>query len=199
MRRLIGILMLCLACCGLGWYACHEWLAHDAKVKYMIAQAQQVEKPQVNAQALSSVLFVGCPSEGMMGPSKAPYGKPKLVSLPHAVAEQLAYYKAKDGQGVLAPRGWHCFRTSGSAGSWLVVAPQIVDGEAPFGPVVKLSVENAETSGRFMVASVIARVFPAYRAFVSKVIEEGIEPAADFPLVSSYPLKTSSTIEARKW
>jgi hypothetical protein len=32
----------------------------------------------------------------------------------------------------------------------------------------------------------VARVFPSHRAFVSKVIAEGIEPASDFPL-GPYP------------
>ncbi len=36
------------------------------------------------------------------------------------VAARLAYYKAKNGFGILGPRGWHCFSTYGSNGSTLV-------------------------------------------------------------------------------
>src|SRR5215471_420993 len=38
-----------------------------------------------------------------------------------------------------------------------------------------------ETSGRFEVAAIVARVFPAYSWFVKAVIDEGILPASDFP------------------
>lgn len=54
------------------------------------------------------------------------------------------------------------------------------------GPVVQISDSLGGTSGRFEVASIIARVFPGYKAFVSKVIAEGIEAEADFP-AGPYP------------
>jgi hypothetical protein len=43
-----------------------------------------------------------------------------------------------------------------------------------------------DTSGRFAVAKVIARIFPAYKQFAENVISEGIEPASDFPF-GPYP------------
>ena len=43
-----------------------------------------------------------------------------------------------------------------------------------------------DTSGRFAVAEVIARVFPAHRDFVNNVIAEGLRPASDFPF-GPYP------------
>lgn len=49
------------------------------------------------------------------------------------------------------------------------------------GPVVQISDSLGGTSGRFEVASIIARVFPSHKAFVRRVIAEGIETAADFP------------------
>ena len=54
------------------------------------------------------------------------------------------------------------------------------------GPAVQVSVSEGGTSGRFEVAKVIARVFPAYKTFAQKVIAEGIEPASDFPF-GPYP------------
>ncbi len=54
------------------------------------------------------------------------------------------------------------------------------------GQVIEVSEMDGGTSGRFEVAKVIARVFPAYKAFAQKVIAEGIEPASDFPF-GPYP------------
>jgi hypothetical protein len=50
------------------------------------------------------------------------------------------------------------------------------------GPVIVLSHIFGSTSGRFEVARVIARVFPAHRAFVTSVVEAGFGQAA-----SSFP------------
>ena len=148
----------------------------------------------LRAQAISSVPFVGCASDGQLGPRKAPQGKRKSVALSPASANQLAYYQAKQGSGVLAPRGWHCFSTYGSSGGSLFVAPQTIDSQLIFsekwkgfsGPVVQLSDSLGGTSGRFEVASIIARIFPAHKVFVAKVIAEGFAPAADFPF-GPYP------------
>ena len=49
------------------------------------------------------------------------------------------------------------------------------------GSAIEIAVSSGGTSGRFEVAKVIARVFPAYKQFAQNVIAEGIEPASDFP------------------
>ncbi len=49
------------------------------------------------------------------------------------------------------------------------------------GPGIELLWRSGDTSGRFEVARVVARVFPARRDFVQRVIGEGIMPAGDFP------------------
>lgn len=49
------------------------------------------------------------------------------------------------------------------------------------GPAVQVMDMEGSTSGRFEVAQVIARLFPAYGQFVRNVIAEGLEPASDFP------------------
>jgi hypothetical protein len=54
------------------------------------------------------------------------------------------------------------------------------------GPVIQISAEEGGTSGRFAVARMIARIFPAHRSFVRKVVAEGVEPASDFPF-GPYP------------
>lgn len=150
--------------------------------------------PHADAQVATSVPFVGCASDGQSGPKRAPHERAKVLSISPHLASRLAYYQAEEGSGVLAPRGWHCFGTYGSSGGSLFVAPQMIDGKVVFsdkwkgfsGPVIQITDSLGGTSGRFEVASIIARVFPAHKAFVASVIAEGIEAAADFPS-GSYP------------
>ncbi len=177
-RRLV---LASLACC-VGLF----------EVQSAFPQAKPSEKP---AQGVTvQVPFVGCASDGQMGPLKAPAGKSKAVAIPAGVAARLAYYKAEDGDGVLAPRGWHCFSTYGSNGSNLFVTPDPIDPKAPFsdswkgfsGQAIQISYSSGGTSGRFEVAKIIARVFPEYKAFAENVIAEGIEPASSFPF-GPYP------------
>jgi len=142
-----------------------------------------------NSAAMSQVPFVGCASDGQVGPQAAPTGKSKKFAIPATVAQRLAYYKAEDGPGVLAPRGWHCFSTYGSNGANLFISPDPIDSKVLFssdwkgftGPAILISVADGGTSGRFQVAKMIARVFPAYKEFAQNVIAEGLEPASDFP------------------
>lgn len=148
-----------------------------------------------NARAL--VPFVGCASDGQVGPLKAPSGRSKPMAIPAEAAQRLAYYKAEDGFGVLAPKGWHCFGTYGSNGASLFVSPEPINRSDLFstswkgfpGPVIQISTVNGDTSGRFEVARIIARVFPDRKDFVEKVIAEGIEPASAFPS-GPYPTDT---------
>jgi hypothetical protein len=156
------------------------------------AQTAPAAKPAPSAAV--TVPFVGCASDGQVGPLKAPVGKSKVFAIPAAMARRLAYYKAEGSPGVLAPRGWHCFSTYGSNGANLFVSPDPIDSKELFsmdwkgftGEAVQISVASGGTSGRFQVAEVIARVFPAYKTFAQNVIAEGIEPAGDFPF-GPYP------------
>jgi hypothetical protein len=95
-------------------------------------------------------------------------------------AARLAYYKAEKGIGVLAPRGWHCFATYGSGGDQLYVKPQPINSARIFhdgpgfsdGPGIEVAYRFGGTSGRFSVADIIARVFPAYESFAREVAKE---------------------------
>jgi hypothetical protein len=95
---------------------------------------------------------------------------------------------------LLAPVGWHCFGTYGSNGSNLYLSPQPIDATIVFsdnwkgftGPVIQISGEEGGTSGRYGVASMIARVFPTHSAFVRSVIASGLAEANDFP-AGPYP------------
>jgi len=135
------------------------------------------------------VPFVGCRSDGQTGPRDAPAGGAVEVAATAAEAKQLAYYRSAEGYGVLAPRGWQCFAIYGSDGGGLYVSPAPLSaanflgaGAKPLeGEVVAMTEALGDTSGRFEVAKVMARVFPERRKFVEGVIGEGIEPASAFP------------------
>jgi hypothetical protein len=140
------------------------------------------EKAESTKQAGVSVPFVECKYDGQIGPLDVPKGTNTSVPTSLAAAQNLAYYSAfGQGSGVLAPRGWHCFGTYGSGGSALLVSPQPIDTANMFstwdglsGPIIGISNWDGDTSGRFQVAEIIAQVFPAYKAFATRVMEEGL-------------------------
>lgn len=109
-------------------------------------------------------------------------------------AEKLAYYKSGKGVGALGPRGWHCFGTYGSGGDTLYITPQPINRETIFsrgpgdadGPAIAVVYRFGGTSGRFSVAEVIARVFPAHRSFAVAVMKELDES----PTFGPYPNDT---------
>ncbi len=139
---------------------------------------------------------------------QAPKGTSRSVQVSHDAAQELAYYKAVLGVGVLAPRGWYCFGTYGSAGDTLIVSPQPIDTTKIFstgpgdlaGPAIQVSYRFGGTSGRFEVAEIIARVFPAYRAFATQVMKE-LQPGDSFAVgpytTDSMTYKSKSTVEYR--
>jgi hypothetical protein len=141
-----------------------------------------------------AVPFAGCRSDGQLGPRSAPNGTAMVLPIPAEAAQRLSYYKSQQGFGVLGPRDWHCFGVYGSSGEALYVSPEELTAADLFsttwkgfkGPAIEISYEYGGTSGRFAVASTIARVFPAHREFVEYVIKEGIEPASSFPM-SPFP------------
>lgn len=155
------------------------------------AQSKDPTQPQ---KLTANVPFVGCESEGQIGPVKAPTGKSMRVTISSDAATRLAYYKSEQGLGVLGPRGWHCFGAYGSNGYALYVSPEQVTASQVLshtwtgfsGPTIELAGESGETSGRFSVARVIACVFPSKKGFVESVVAEGTEPASSFPF-GPYP------------
>jgi hypothetical protein len=150
--------------------------------------------PPVSSSAAPPVIattipFVGCASDGQNGPQAAPIGAPEAVQMPAADAAQLAYYEMQNGPGVIGPRGWSCAGIYGSDGATLVVVPQPLQPAdlagtgwaGASGDAIEARVASGDTSGRFTVAQVIMRVFPARQGFAQGVINEGIEPASSFP------------------
>ena len=138
--------------------------------------------------AAVSVPFVGCDSEGQADPLEAPVGKAKDVSTKVGTAGRLAYYKAELGFGVLAPLGWHCLGVYGSGGGGLYVSAEPIDRENFFSvnwkgftrPVVYVGVSDGESSGRFDVAEIIARIFPAHWPFAKEVRDAFDIPTNEF-------------------
>ena len=140
-------------------------------------------------EAAVSVPFVGCKSDGQLGPMEAPSGKTKSVPIGPQAAQQLAYYESAQGVGVLAPRGWYRFGTYGSGGNFLHLSSQPINSAIIFtdkwkgfnGLAIELGYTYGSTSGRFTVAEVIARVFPAYTAFVTTLRQGHDLLGSDFP------------------
>jgi hypothetical protein len=147
----------------------------------------------VLAHSQTSVPYVGCPGDGQTGPYAAAKGSPKLVKLPPTTANQLAWYEYNGDAGhfgTLGPRGWNCFATIGSNGWSLYIAPEPLDSSKLLehinwkgfrGPAIQFSGSVGGTSGRFEVAQVVARVFPAHRDYARSIIAEGFGPASDYP------------------
>jgi hypothetical protein len=137
------------------------------------------------AEAVETVPFVGCVFEGM-STVPAPTGEPVVVDLPHKVAAQLAFYQAENTPGVLAPRGWKCAATGGTAGSFLVVAPDVdpslYRGDDN-GPTVVTHTYIGGTSGRFEAGRILALAFPdkAKKRVAELVAENAGWETKDFP------------------
>lgn len=135
--------------------------------------------------------FVGCRSDGQLGPQPAPKSHSTPL-LPSVIARRLVYYAASEGPGVLAPRGWHCFGVYGSNGSGLVVAPEQFSSRDFFGghhfstkgSAVELTYSYGGTSGRWAVADAIARYFPLHRNFIKdnfQGLDTGPLPSGPYP------------------
>lgn len=149
--------------------------------------AQEKADAASHQTTLVSVPFIGCRSDGQVGPVNAPKGTSTSMSLSAGLAEKLSYYRSAQGVGVLGPRGWYCFGTYGSSGDALFVSPEPFDTAMMFsaqsrftGPAIEISHRFGDTSGRFDVAEIIARVFPSYKAFVTGVVGAFDLPANSF-------------------
>lgn len=154
--------------------------------------ATQTKPATTRINGNTSVSFVGCKSDGQVGPLEAPKSAHFETLLDTAVAARLVLYQAEHGAAVLGPRGWFCFGTYGSAGTSLYVTSEPLKSEVMLdstwegikGPAIEAMTRSGDTTGRFAIARIVARIFPAQRSYVEKIIAEGIEPAMDFPFGS---------------
>ncbi|MGC3971894.1 MAG: hypothetical protein QM775_32485 [Pirellulales bacterium] len=124
-------------------------------------------------------------------------------------AGKLSYYASGQGIGVLAPKGWHCFGTYGSAGESIIVSPDPLDSKEVFssnwhglpGEGIVLSHHYGGTSGRFFVAGIIARLFPERIEFTQSVRKAYPAPGNPYP-AGPHPgdtlrYKSKTTVEFR--
>jgi hypothetical protein len=164
---------------------------------------------QEKAVTAGSVPFIGCKSDGQVGPVEAPEGTSPSIPISLKATYALAYYRSAQGLGVLAPRGWYCFGTYGSSGYTLLISPLPIDtanifsaGREGFsGPAIEISNTFGDTSGRFYVVEIIARIFPAYKAFVTALTELFDQPASSYTF-GPYPgdkltYKSDAVVEYR--
>lgn len=86
--------------------------------------AQEAATPKI---ARVTLPFVGCKSDGQVGPLDAPTEAEMIVQIDPKLAQKLAYYKPANSSGVMAPRGWSCFGTYGSGGDTTFVTPEPID------------------------------------------------------------------------
>jgi len=105
---------------------------------------------------------------------EAPKGTSEAFPISEQDAQALAYYKSADGIGVLAPRGWYCQGVSGSGGAALFVGPKPISHTASGwdglgGAAIEVNDISGENSGRYEIAELAARVFPAYRSFARQI------------------------------
>jgi hypothetical protein len=114
----------------------------------------------LSAAASSSqvtVPFVGYPADGQLGPLEPPSGDALPLPFDTPEANRLTYYRAAEGGGVFAPRGWHCRASYGSNGWSLLVTPEAINSPQVTGPMVMAALTNGSTSGRFNVAQAVSR------------------------------------------
>jgi len=165
-------------------------LSLDAQGKLEASSYQRAVVSEV------TVPFIGCRSEGQAKALDAPKGTVTSVPITGEAAQVLAYYRSALDFGVRAPRGWYCLGISGSGGNLLFVSPQPIDTRRIFapeyrgfeGPAIEVSVRHSDQNGdRFDKAQIIARVFPAYKAYVTRLMEGFDFPASLYPF-TPYPL-----------
>ena len=147
---------------------------------------------EISSRPSPTVAFIGCPADGQQGPQEPPTGASVAVELDPELAFQLAYYKGADGPGVFAPAGWQCRTWYGSAGAYTVATPEAPPDNGDLahtlpGPGVEVEQKSGGTSGRFEVARVCTRFFPALmREFIRHVRDEKLMKDSTFE-VRPYP------------
>jgi hypothetical protein len=164
-------------------------LALVAFAAFLVVTAMFARTRPIPRQFNAEVPFIGCSSSGQAGELSAPKQESVRLTISAAAAKRLAYYKAEQGPGTLAPRGWHCFEVYGSNGGELYVSQERIPAVTSFyssdraifaGAAIELRAESGDTSGRFAVAQVVASVFLAHKAFVDRIIAENLYPASSF-------------------
>jgi hypothetical protein len=135
---------------------------------------------------------INCVGNDQVDSSQVQKGASVAVPVEQSIADQMAYYKAEHGTGILAPRGWYCRAWNGSNGSFLAVTPKPIP--PPYfplpsigGPAVTIAIWDGESSGRVRVAVVASQLFSvAGSEFVARVRQEHLISDSAFD-PESYP------------
>jgi hypothetical protein len=142
--------------------------------------------PGMSITSLAETQVPGAPclTTGMTGETSLPNLSTAItLKVPAQLAGKLAYYKGTGAKGVLGPRGWTCRQYFGSSGSLLKIAPTggAFEEDAKYessikypGELIERTLSIGDTSGRYEVARVAARIFPIVNDFVNRVREQGI-------------------------
>ena len=121
---------------------------------------------------------INCVGNDQVDSSQTQRGASVPIPLEQSIADQMAYYKAEHGSGIVAPRGWFCRAWNGSNGSFLAVTPKPIP--PPYfplpsigGPAVTIATWDGESSGRVRVAVVASQLFSVVGSeFVTRVRQE---------------------------
>jgi len=135
---------------------------------------------------------MNCVGNDQVESSQMQKGTSVPIPVEQSIADQLAYYKAEHGSGILAPKGWYCRAWNGSNGSFLAVTPKPIP--PPYfplpsigGPAVTIATWDGESSGRVRVAVVASQLFSvAGSEFVARVRQEHLISDSAFE-PESYP------------
>lgn len=146
------------------------------KFTFVISLPMFVAAPNCYAQpGKAKIPYVGCRFGGQLGLRDALDGETPNIRIAAADAKRVAYYGLNENFGVIGPRGWNCFGGIGSGGGWLSVVPGPIDANGTYaetGPVVFIASRDGNTPGRYDIAAVITRVFPAYLSLAKRELEE---------------------------
>ncbi len=155
-------------------------------IAYLLVGLATVGMTAAYADDEVKVPFVGCPSDGQLGPQPPSTGTAQTIHISFKLPGPIAYY-----DGVFAPAGWHCLVLAGSSGVTTIVSARPIPKYKVLpdpldAPVVEISSLSGETSGRFGVARLGFMLFPDLtKEFVKGVEDEGIEPKADIEVPKS--------------
>jgi hypothetical protein len=135
---------------------------------------------------------INCVGNDQVDSSQMQKGASVPIPVEQSIADQMAYYKAEHGSGILAPKGWYCRAWNGSNGSFLAVTPKPIP--PPYfplptigGPAVTIATWDGESSGRVRVAVVASQLFSvAGSEFVTRVRQEHLIADSAFD-PESYP------------
>ena len=121
--------------------------------------------PSISRAGDVTVPFVGCPREFGTGATPAPAGRPSVaVSLPPNEAQELAFYGLDGGGGTLAPKGWSCVASMGTAGLTFIVTPQLI-GDSPSGisgpGLIQVTFDGGTGSGFTEIQDYLRKMYPS--------------------------------------